>query len=97
MDKNYFVYIMASKPKGATYIGMTSDLSRRVYEHRLGLIDGYTKRFHIKKLVYYEIYDEVILAIEREKKLKKWRRDWKLALIEARNPQWNDLYPSLND
>lgn len=96
MDKTYFVYIMASKPKGATYIGVTSDLNRRVYEHRQGLIGGYTKRFHIKKLVYYETYNEVILAIEREKKLKKWRRNWKLALIEAHNPQWNDLYLDLN-
>lgn len=96
MDKKYFVYIMASKSQGATYIGMTSDLSRRAYEHRNGLIDGYTKRFNIKTLVHYEIYDEVMLAIAREKKLKKWRRAWKLALIEKYNPQWNVLYPSLN-
>ena len=95
MDKRYFVYIMASRPKGATYIGVTNDLRRRCYEHREGLIAGYTKRFYIKRLVYYEDYSEINLAIDREKKLKKWKRDWKVALIKKHNPLWDDLYPTL--
>lgn len=95
MDKRYYVYIMASRSKGATYIGVTGNLQHRIFQHREGLIDGYTKRFKIKRLVYYEDYSEISLAIDREKKLKKWKRFWKVALIEEHNPRWDDLYPSL--
>ena len=95
MSESYYVYIMASRPKGATYIGMTSNLTKRVFEHREALVKGYTSRFNIKTLVYYETYEEVHLAIEREKKLKKWKRQWKFDLIESFNPKWDDLYHSL--
>jgi len=87
---------MASRPKGATYIGMTSNLGRRIYEHREGLYSGYTKRFKIKRLVYYENYADVHFAIDREKKLKKWKQLWKFNLIETMNPEWNDLYLTLS-
>ena len=95
MPKSYYVYIMASRPKGATYVGVTSNLAKRVYEHREALVKGYTSRFNIKMLVYYEVYEEIRLAIEREKKLKKWKRQWKFDLIESFNPKWDDLYLSL--
>ena len=82
----YYIYIMASRPNGTLYIGMTNDLARRVYEHKEGLVDGFTKRYGIKTLVYYEIHDTTEQAIRREKTLKRWRRDWKIALIEEANP-----------
>ena len=91
----YFVYMMASKPQGTLYVGMTNDLIRRAYEHREGLIPGFTKRYGVKHLVWFEVHGDVNEAIAREKRLKRWRRDWKRSLIEADNPHWSDLYPGL--
>ena len=91
----YYVYIMASRPHGTLYIGMTNDLVRRVYEHKEGLADGFTKRYGAKTLVYFEIHETAEQAIRREKTLKRWLRDWKVALIEKDNPHWDDLYQSL--
>ena len=91
----YYVYIMASQPNGTLYIGMTNDLVRRVYEHREGLVEGFTKRYGVKTLVYFEAHDRAELAIQREKTLKHWVRDWKIALIERDNPNWDDLYEGL--
>ena len=90
--KNMYVYIMSNKPKGTLYVGVTNNLTRRVYEHKNKLIDGFTKKYNLNILVYYEIYDDEIKAIQREKNLKHYQRDWKLKLIADFNPQWNDLY-----
>jgi len=84
----YYVYIMASRPNGTLYIGVTNDLVRRVYEHKEGLADGFTKRYGVKTLVYFEIHETAEQAIQREKTLKRWLRDWKIALIEKDNPYW---------
>ena len=94
-DKDYFVYILASKRNGTLYIGVTSDLVRRIYEHKNNLIEGFTKKYKVHHLVYYEITNDIKSAIEREKRLKKWNRKWKLELIERMNPQWKDLYDEL--
>lgn len=91
--KQFWVYILASKPFGVLYIGVTSDLIRRVYEHKEGLVDGFTKQYHVKKLVYFESCDDAVTAITREKRLKKWTRGMKLDLIDQHNPVWEDLYP----
>jgi putative endonuclease len=91
-DSQFFVYILASRKHGTLYIGMTNDLLRRTYEHREGMIEGFTRRYGVKRLVYYETYQNVRDAIQREKALKEWRRDWKIALIERENPDWSDLY-----
>jgi putative endonuclease len=90
-----FVYIMASKPRGTIYTGVTNDLIRRVYEHREKIIPGFTKRYNITRLVYYEVFDNPTAAIEREKQLKTWHRPWKDNLIESVNRDWSDLYPAL--
>ncbi len=90
MFKQYYVYIMSSHSK-RLYIGMTSDLYRRVAEHKQGLVEGFTKRYNLKMLVYYETTNEVRAAIEREKYLKGWRRSRKMELIESFNPEWDDL------
>ncbi|MFA6338701.1 MAG: GIY-YIG nuclease family protein [Candidatus Paceibacterota bacterium] len=91
MNKNYYVYILASKKNGTLYIGVTNDLVRRIYEHKNGLIEGFTKKYNIKNLVYYEETNDINSALSREKSLKKWNREWKLKLIELNNPEWNDL------
>jgi len=90
--KEYFVYIMAHEPHGAIYVGVTNDLVRRAYEHKHGLADGFTKKYNIKTLVYYEITENIEAAIQREKLLKRWKREWKEQLIAASNPEWKDLY-----
>ncbi|HLZ65542.1 MAG TPA: GIY-YIG nuclease family protein [Aliidongia sp.] len=87
-----WIYIMTNKPNGILYVGVTSDLIRRVWEHREGLADGFTKRYGLKRLVYIEPHDEIGLAIQREKNLKHWPRAWKIARILAENPEWRDLY-----
>jgi putative endonuclease len=92
----YFVYILASRRNGTLYIGVTGGLSRRAYEHKEGILEGFTKRYGVKLLVYYESYDDIRNAIQREKNLKKWPRAWKIALIERNNPDWRDLYDDLN-
>ncbi len=90
-----YVYIMSNKKNGTLYIGVTSNLIRRVYEHRNKLLDGFTKRYNLTKLVYFEELSGQIEAIEREKFLKKAFRNYKISLIERQNPEWNDLYDSL--
>jgi len=92
-NKNqYYVYILASKRNGVLYIGVTSNLLKRVYEHKNNIIEGFTKKYHIHKLVYYEMTNDIESAIRREKQLKKWNRKWKLELIEKNNSEWKDLY-----
>ena len=93
--KVYYVYILASKPNGTLYIGMTDDLIRRVLEHKQGLVKGFTKTYGVKMLVYYEQSELVQSAITREKQLKKWKREWKIRLIQRMNPEWKDLYEEL--
>jgi putative endonuclease len=86
---------MASTRNGTIYIGVTSDLPKRVYEHRQGLIEGFTSRYGVQQLVFYEIHETMLDAIQREKRLKKWNREWKIRLIERFNPNWRDLYGDL--
>ncbi|MBR0825896.1 GIY-YIG nuclease family protein [Bradyrhizobium manausense] len=91
----YYVYILASRRDGAIYVGITNDLVRRVYEHRIKAVPGFTAKYNIARLVWFETYDDPISAISREKELKKWKRAWKAALIEKDNPNWDDLYESI--
>ncbi|MFH0820078.1 MAG: GIY-YIG nuclease family protein [bacterium] len=93
--KSYYVYILASKRNGTLYIGVTSNLKKRIYEHKNDLISGFTKKYKIHNLVYYEETASIESAIEGEKRLKKWKRKWKLELIEKSNPNWQDLYYDL--
>ena len=93
--KSYWVYILASRPRGALYIGMTNDLVRRIYEHREGLVDGFTKEYDVKMLVYYEQHTTAIAAIQREKNIKHWSRKWKMDLICSINPEWRDLWDGI--
>ena len=95
MRKCYYVYVMASARNGTLYVGMTSNIRRRVWEHREGTVDGFTKRYGVKVLVYVETFEYVWAAIQRENRLKKWKRRWKLELIEKDNPNWDDLFYSL--
>ncbi|GBD96323.1 MAG TPA: GIY-YIG nuclease family protein [Nitrospirae bacterium] len=90
--KNFFVYILCNKRNGTLYTGITSDLIKRVYEHKNKLSDGFTKKYNVHNLVWYEIYETAESAITREKQIKKWERKWKLELIEKDNSNWNDLY-----
>jgi putative endonuclease len=92
MKKGGWVYIMTNRPGGVLYIGVTSDLIRRASEHRQGELGGFTYRYWLKQLVYFEQYEDILDAIAREKEIKKWHRAWKVALIEKENPGWNDLY-----
>ena len=92
----YFVYMLASKRNGTLYLGVTNNLGRRVWEHKAKVVPGFSKTYGVDRLVWYEVYDRVDEAITREKDVKKWRRLWKLRLIEAMNPDWNDLYETLN-
>ncbi len=93
--KSYYVYIMASKKNGTLYIGVANDLLRRVYEHKSGYVDGFTSKYKINKLVYFEQTTDIQSAIQREKQLKKWNRRWKIRLIEEQNPEWEDLYEDI--
>ncbi len=95
MVKHYFVYILANKRNGTLYIGVTNNLGRRLVQHKYELLSGFTKKYKIHRLVYYEIYTNVTAAIQREKQLKWWKRDWKIDLIVGRNPTWDDLYETL--
>jgi putative endonuclease len=94
-DHAYFVYMLASGHYGTLYVGVTNDVFRRVAEHREGAVPGFTRRYGVKQLVWYEEHADIHDAIAREKTLKRWRRDWKIALLEKENPRWNDLYPEL--
>ena len=93
--KTYYVYILASKRNGTLYIGVTNDLIKRVYEHKNSLVEGFTKKYFVHKLVYYEQTEDIYSAIQREKRLKKWNRAWKIKLIEDFNCNWKDLYYEL--
>jgi len=96
MKENFYVYILASQRRGTLYIGVTSDLTKRVYEHhKKGLVDGFTKKYGVHRLVYYEVARDAETALLRERQMKKWNRVWKLRLIEEHNPEWADLYESL--
>jgi len=90
--KTYCEYILASNPRGVLYIGVTGELQRRIIQHKLKKYDGFTKKYHVNKLVYVEPYECAYDALTREKKLKQWLRAWKIALIEEHNPEWKDLY-----
>ena len=87
-----YVYILASQKSGTLYVGVTTNLVKRISEHKEGVTGGFTSRYDVRKLVYYEEFGDVLLAIEREKELKKWRRRWKVALFEKSNPEWRDLF-----
>ena len=95
MEKLFAVYMLASGYNGTLYTGVTSNLPKRVYEHREGLADGFTKEYGVKSLVWYEIHGDAIAAITREKQIKKWNRLWKIRLIEEKNRQWQDLYAEI--
>jgi putative endonuclease len=92
---DYYVYILTNKPRGTLYVGVTNDLVRRAYQHREGTIAGFTKRYGLTQLVHFETYDTPMLAIQREKNIKHWSRQWKLDLINSSNPQWRDLYDDI--
>ena len=96
MARIYHVYILASERNGTLYIGVTGNLAPRIWQHRNGVVEGFTKRYHIDRLVHVEPFTDVNEAIVREKALKKWRRAWKLELIERDNPQWLDLFEVIN-
>jgi putative endonuclease len=93
--KRFFVYMLASRPRGVLYVGVTSALASRAWQHREGMIDGFTKRYYVRRLVWFEEHADALSAIRREKQLKHWRRDWKIALVEQENPDWRDLYEDL--
>ena len=95
MERLYFVYILASRKDGTLYVGVTNDLSRRVWEHREGRASAFTRKYQVKRLVWCEGFEDVADAIATEKRLKAWRRAWKISLIEKANPEWSDLYPEL--
>jgi putative endonuclease len=93
--KRYYVYILAKGRNSTFYTGFTSDLVKRVHEHKNELVEGFTKKYGVKMLVHYEVYDDYETALTREKRLKKWNRVWKMRLIEETNPQWEDLYEKI--
>jgi putative endonuclease len=93
--KGGWIYIVTNKYLGILYIGVTSDLLARIFQHRNSLIDGFTKRYHLTKLVWYEYYDDIQSAIQREKTMKHWIREWKINVINEMNPEWKDLYETL--
>jgi putative endonuclease len=95
MKKVYCVYLMAGRRGGTLYLGVTSNLIRRVHQHKNKLLPGFTSRYGVDRLVWFEIYDDSLTAIAREKDIKKWRRAWKIRLIEESNPEWHDLYPEI--
>lgn len=95
MDKQFYVYILAKERNSTFYIGITSNLQKRIFEHKNNTADSFTQKYGIHKLVYYEIFDDPENAIKREKRLKKWNRTWKMRIIEEMNPDWNDLYEDI--
>ena len=95
MDRQFYVYILANEPYGTLYVGITNDLVRRVYEHRSDLVPGFTHEHQIHRLVWYEVHGDPYEAITREKRIKKWHRDWKVNLIQKMNPMWDDLYDAI--
>jgi putative endonuclease len=97
MNKQPAIYILASKRNGTLYIGVTSNLIKRVWQHKNDVIAGFTQQYAVHVLVYYELHDTMENAIQREKQLKKWKRAWKIQLIEGMNPQWNDLWQEIQE
>jgi len=95
MSKGGYIYILSNQPDGILYVGVTNDLVRRVSEHRDGAVKGFSKTYDLKRLVYYEAYDDIRLAIQRERTMKHWPRAWKVRLINGFNREWDDLYPSI--
>lgn len=95
MDKEFYVYIMTSQRKGTLYVGVTSDLVKRVWQHKNNAVEGFTKKYEVHQLIYYEQHATAETALNREKRLKEWKRQWKIDLIESINPYWNDLYPKI--
>jgi len=95
-ERYYWVYVLANTVGGTLYIGVTNNLVRRMYEHRNGLVPGFTKRYGVHRLVYFEPHTDVEAAIRREKCLKRWNRTWKIQLIEQTNPNWDDLHPQIS-
>ena len=95
MRKLYFVYILASKFNGTLYVGVTNNLVRRVAEHKSHEVTGFTKNYDVTTLVWYEVHEDIDYAIAREKQIKRWKRDWKIALFKDINPRWEDLYPAM--
>jgi putative endonuclease len=95
MPRQPAVYILASKRNGTLYIGVTSNLQKRAWEHKNDLVEGFTRRYGVHRLVYFELHEDMISAIRREKQMKKWNRTWKLQLIERQNPRWNDLWQDI--
>ena len=94
--RNPCVYILASKERGTLYVGVTSDLIKRVWEHKNDQVDGFTKKYRVHDVVWFEQHESMVAAIAREKAIKEWKRTWKIELIETTNPQWRDLYPDIN-
>lgn len=90
-EKQYYMYLLASNKNGTLYIGVTSNLAQRMYQHREGMVEGFTRKYGVYQLVYYEVHLDIYEAITREKRIKKWNRAWKISLIEQNNPQWLDL------
>ena len=95
LTRSYYVYLLASRRKGTVYVGVTNDLAKRVWQHKQGLVEGFTKRYGVRTLVWYEQTESIEAAIVREKQIKNWNRDWKIELIEASNPEWKDLYEQI--
>ena len=96
MSEQFYVYILASKRNGTLYTGVTSKIIERIWQHKNDMVEGFTKKYNVKILVYYEVHDNADSAINREKQIKKWRRAWKIKLIEKKNPGWKDLYETFN-
>ncbi|NCP04545.1 MAG: endonuclease [Nitrospirae bacterium CG_4_10_14_3_um_filter_53_41] len=95
MEKSYYIYILASQRNGTLYIGVTSDLIKRIWQHKNKLVEGFTEKYGVDKLVYYEQFEDAEYALNREKRLKKYNRKWKMDMIEKLNPDWKDLYEEL--
>lgn len=93
--KQYCVYLLASRKNGTLYCGVTSDLSKRIWEHKQGAVEGFTNKYEVKNLVWFEVHESAESAITREKQIKKWNRDWKVRMIEEANPEWADLSETL--
>lgn len=93
----YYIYILASKKDGVLYVGITNNLIKRVFEHKNNLVKGFTQKYFVHKLIYFEDTNDVNSAIIREKQIKKWKRGWKIELIEKTNPEWNDLYEEITE
>ena len=95
MRKLFCVYVLTNRHRGTLYTGITCDLARRVWEHKQKAVDGFTSRYGLDRLVWFEVHDDLMAALQREKAIKRWRREWKISLIEKDNPDWRDLYPEI--